>query len=192
MPTHLLKLGSSHPLQKASLAYHHHPSVINLSLLLGFCVLFFFFYVIWSYSCLIDFSPWFTCSFSQLLYECTKSNLIWPSQVLTRWKHSKILCWVYEWGTCYCWFSDVRVCITHTPLGGSVVQWKSAQRCPANAQAPTSPPLPSTYLFLGHVKSSQDTGQQEEEEEYFSYKIIVRIKDTLGRFRYTVGVFIVM
>lgn len=66
--------------------------------LLAYCVICF---LIWSYPCLIDFSHWFTCSFSQLLCESANSNLILRSQGLAHWKHSKILCWTYEWRTCY-------------------------------------------------------------------------------------------
>lgn len=124
IPFHSVTSNSNSSFKTAQLpSAGSHPHPINLSS--GFCAIFF--------KNLITFlSPWFsiwsTCSFSQIPCESTKSNLILRSQGLAHWKHSKILCWMYEWRTCYfairSWFSDAALCVEHSPLGGSVVQWK--------------------------------------------------------------------
>lgn len=95
-PIHPSRLGPAHFSRKLSLFIITTTKVWFISLsLLAFCI------IKKKKKLIIFLSPWFTCSFSQLLCENTKSNLILRSQGLPHWKHSKILCWTYEWRTCY-------------------------------------------------------------------------------------------
>lgn len=126
----------------------------------GFCAIFF--------KNLITFlSPWFsiwsTCSFSQIPCESPKSNLILRAQGLAHWKHSKILCWMHECRTCYfairSWFSGAALCVEHSPLGGSVVQWESSAswaRTPARVSSDTFYVPAGPRSVLRHQQNRQN------------------------------------
>lgn len=143
---------------------------------------------IWSYPCPIDSNHWFTCSFSQLLCESAKSNLILRSQGLAHWKHSKILCWTYEWRTCY--FAG-RLYIAGLAMLGyvlSTLHWE-AVLCSEKLLAlqARKPRLPQQFCPLlpvcpWAVHNLKTPARWEEwAEEYSPYRIIVRIVDNWGR-----------